>query len=62
MPVQKEVKKEVIDEYGDTEFLQAVAGAEAEQVFKIMDEMVSVIQTLQPRLYDATLQQLNELI
>lgn len=62
MPVQETVRKEVIDVYGDTDFLQAVAGADAREVFMIMDEMFTVIQTLQPRLYEASLQKLRELL
>lgn len=62
MPVQETVRKEVVDDYGDTDFLQAVAGADAREVFMIMDEMVTVIQTLQPRLYEASLQKLRELL
>lgn len=62
MPVQETVRKEVIDEYGDTEFLQAVAGLDARQVFAVIDETFSVIQTLQPRLYDAALQKFRELL
>lgn len=59
-PKAETVREQIIDDYGDSEFLQAVAGKQSEQVWKILDEMVSAVQVLQPKLYDAVLLKLKE--
>lgn len=61
-PMQRiEPTKEVtINRYGDSEFLQAIAGQKAEEVWLIMEELMQTVQMLQPRLYRATLDRLNE--
>lgn len=44
-----------------SEFLQAVNGKSGEAVWNIMDELMSAIKTLHPRMYDSVLRKINEL-
>lgn len=56
-----ETTREVtIDRYGDTEFLQAIDGINAEKAWKIMDELMSTLMALQRKLYDATIDRLQK--
>lgn len=59
---QEPVKQTRIEEYGDSEFLQSVAGADTEKLFLILDELMETVKVLQPRLYDAALQRIKEMI
>jgi hypothetical protein len=51
----------IIDDHGDSEFLQSVAGSDAQKVFVILDELMQTVKVLQPRLYDATLTMLHDI-
>lgn len=46
----------VID--SDTEFAQAVDGRKQEDVWPVIDELMTALKTIQPRLYDAVLAKL----
>lgn len=61
-PMQRiESAKEVkIDRYGDSEFLQAITDKKPEDIWLIMDELMQAIQALNTRLYQATLDRINE--
>ena len=52
---------EIIADYGTNDFLQAIAGADAERVIMVIDELMETVKVLQPRLYDATLTRLKEI-
>lgn len=55
-----EMSREVtIDRYGDTEFLKAIDGMNAEKAWKIMDELMTTLMALQRKLYDATIDRLQ---
>lgn len=55
-----EMTREVtIDRYGDTEFLKAIDGMDAEKAWKIIDELMSTLMALQRKLYDATIDRLQ---
>lgn len=54
------VREVKIDKYGDSEFLQAISGRKAEDIWAIMDEVMESILILQPRLYRATIEKLKE--
>lgn len=47
--------------YGGSEFLEAIGGQDAEEVWKIIDELMTAIKALNPRLYNATLDRINGL-
>ena len=56
-----EMTREVtIDRYGDTEFLKAIDGMNAEKAWKMMDELMSTLMALQRKLYDATIDRLKQ--
>jgi DNA-directed RNA polymerase subunit F len=56
-----EMTREVtIDRYGDTEFLKAIDGIDAEKAWKIMDELMSTLMALQRKLYDATIDRIKQ--
>lgn len=49
-----------IDNYGGSEFLQAVSGKKADDIWLIMEELMQSIQILQPRLYQATIDRITQ--
>lgn len=56
-----EMTREVtIDRYGDTEFLKAIDGMDAEKAWLIMDELMTTLMALQRKLYDATIDRLQK--
>ena len=61
-PVNRiETTKEVtIYRYGDSEFLQAINGHRAEDVWLLIDELMSTIKVMQPKLYQAVIERLDE--
>lgn len=54
------IQEVIIGEYGDSEFMQAIEGKKAEDVWKVLDELLGIIKALQPRLYNATIEKLKE--
>lgn len=58
----KTVQQEIADYYGDTDFLRLIEGKDAEKLWLLMDELMESVKVLQPRLYDATMQQLKDLL
>ena len=52
--------EEVIKDHGGSEFLQAIKGKTAESVWKILDETMSTLEVLQPKLYDAVIRQISQ--
>lgn len=44
----------------DTEFSRAIDGRKQEDIWPIMDEMMSTVQALVPRLYDGVMRKLQE--
>lgn len=60
-PSLETVRQTIIEDYGDSDFLRAVEGSDAEKVFMILDELLDAVKVLQPRLYDATLTALNDI-
>lgn len=47
------VREVTIDRYGDSEFMKAIEGSDAEEAWKIVDDLMSTLQMLNPRLYQA---------
>lgn len=52
---------ETVDYYSETEFGQLVQGKPEASVWPLIDELVSSIEVLQPRLYAAFMRKLNEI-
>lgn len=59
-PTVKTEIETVIDDYGDTEFLSTIKGADAEHVWSIMDELMSTLQLINPRLYAGVMRKMSE--
>ena len=53
------IQAEPLNVSGDSEFLQAVDGENNVAIFAILDELMTTLQTIQPRLYDAVLRKLQ---
>ena len=53
--------KETIGYYSETEFAKAIEGKETASVLEIIDELMTVIQALQPRLYDGVVRKIKEI-
>ena len=49
-----------IDYSSDTEFSQIINGKDPSTVWPVIDELMSTIQALMPRLYDGVIQRLQE--
>lgn len=45
---------------GDSEFLRAVRGADADRMLSVMDELMAAIQVLHPRMYESAIRKLTE--
>ena len=52
--------KPVVGRYGNSEFLQAVAGNDIKDVLLLMNELMDAITVLNPRLYDSVIRRLYE--
>lgn len=46
--------------HGDTEFAQMIEGRKPENVWPIIDELMSTVQVIQPRLYDAVIRKIKD--
>lgn len=53
--------KETVDYYSDTEFGQLVQDKPVKDVMSVIDELISVISAIQPRLYNGVMRKLNEI-
>lgn len=53
--------KETVDYYSETEFGQLVQDKPVKDVMSVMDELISVISAIQPRLYNGVMRKLNEI-
>ena len=52
--------EEVIKDHGSSEFLQTVKGKNADMVWSVIDEAMSTLEVLQPKLYDAVIRQISQ--
>lgn len=53
------INEVVVDDYGDSEFLQSVMGRKADQMWMVMDELMDTVKVLQPKLYQAAIDKIN---
>ena len=51
----------VVDIGGDSEFLQAVNGKDAERVWMVIEELMDATRALHPRMYDSIIRQIEEI-
>ena len=54
------INEVIIDDYGDSEFLQAVAGKRSDDIWMVLDELLEAVKVLQPKLYNAVIDKLKE--
>ena len=52
---------EVLDQYGDSEFLQAVAGKAPKDVWAVMDELMDTLLAVNTRSYESVMRKLSML-
>jgi len=52
---------ETIDQYGDSDFLQAVAWKDPAAAWGVMDEHMETLRVVNPRAYEGVLRKLNKL-
>lgn len=52
---------ETVDYYSETEFGQLVQDKPIKDVMSVMDELISVLSAIQPRLYNGVMRKLNEI-
>lgn len=50
---------QVVDDYGDTDFLQAIQGREPTEMWLLMDELMQTILITNPRLYDSVMRKIK---
>lgn len=51
----------IIDYYSDTEFSEIIDGKNSMSVWRVMDELMSTLQAIQPRLYNGVIRKLREI-
>lgn len=52
---------ETVDYYSETEFGRLVQDKPIKDVMSVMDELISVLSAIQPRLYNGVMRKLNEI-
>lgn len=50
-----------VDYYSETEFGQLVQDKPVKDVMSVMDELISVISAIQPRLYNGVMRKLHDI-
>ena len=51
--------EQVIDDYGDTEFLNVISGRNARDMWLLMDELMTTLMVVNPRLYDSVIRKIQ---
>lgn len=46
--------------HGDSDFAQAISGKDSEKMWAIMDELMTALQVVNPRLYDSVMRKIAE--
>lgn len=60
-PVPTPPVKEKVGYYSETEFGKELEGKETDNVLKLMDELMTTLMALQPRLYDGVMRRLKDI-
>lgn len=47
-----------VPRYGDTEFLDAISGRDSREMWLLMDELMSTLSVVNPRLYDSVMRKI----
>lgn len=52
---------EVLGQYGDSDFLRAVAGRDSAAAWSVIDELMDTLRVVNPRAYESVMRKLNRL-
>lgn len=52
-------KAETIPKYGDTDFLNAIVDRNADDMWLLMDELMTTLMVVNPRLYDSVMRKIQ---
>ncbi len=52
---------EVLDQYGESDFLQAVAGKDSAAAWTVMDELMDTLRVVKPKAYESVMRKLDKL-
>ena len=55
------VQMDTMPKYGDSEFLEMIAGKPIVDIMKQIDELMATVQVLNPRLYDSVIRKLFDI-
>ncbi|WP_303834765.1 hypothetical protein [Ruminococcus flavefaciens] len=53
--------EEKADYYSNTDFGQAIQGKDITEVLKVIDELITILQAIQPQMYNGVMRKLNEI-
>lgn len=53
--------EEKVDYYSNTDFGQAIQGKDLTEVLKVVDELITILQAVQPQIYNGFMRKLNEI-
>lgn len=59
-PKVEKITEVVIDTDGSSEFLQMIRGEDPQRIWAIMDELMTTIKVINPRLYDGVINKIEE--
>lgn len=55
------IEETAVDKYGDTEFLTAIAGTDAKEAWALMDELMSTLKAMMPKLYNGVMVKIDRI-
>ncbi len=58
-PATAAIVETVIGEHGDSDFLQLIAGRDAEHVWAVLDEAMETLRAMEPRFYAGILRRIQ---
>lgn len=53
--------EEKAEYYSETEFGQAMQGKDVSSVLKVVDELITILQAIQPQIYNGFMRKLNKI-
>lgn len=54
-------EEEKVDYYSESEFGQAIQGKKTSAVLEVVDELITILQAVQPQMYNGVMRKLSEL-
>lgn len=53
--------RDVIGEYGNSEFMLMISGKDSQEVWNLVDEIVTTVKMLKPSLYNAIIRRIEKM-